>query len=58
MKYTIFEASGGVGQQLLEQAVADLALIKDTVRDSGLDWTTIRPNGLTDQPLTGTYRTA
>ena len=30
----------------------------DLVRDSGLDWTIIRPPRLTDQPLTGAYRTA
>jgi len=37
---------------------ADLALMEDTLRDSGLDWTAIRPPRLTDGPVTGTYRTA
>jgi putative NADH-flavin reductase len=37
---------------------ADLALMEDIVRDSGLDWTISRPPRLTDKPLTGTYRTA
>jgi putative NADH-flavin reductase len=37
---------------------ADLALMEDVVRDSGLDWTVIRPPRLTNKALTGTYRTA
>lgn len=37
---------------------ADLALMEDVLRDSGLDWTTVRPPRLTDKPRTGTYRTA
>jgi putative NADH-flavin reductase len=36
----------------------DLALMEDILRDSGLDWTVVRPPRLTDRPLTGTYRTA
>jgi hypothetical protein len=37
---------------------ADLALMEDSLRDSGLDWTVVRPPQLTDKPLTGRYRTA
>jgi putative NADH-flavin reductase len=37
---------------------ADLARMEDVLRDSGLDWTVVRPPRLTDKPLTGTYRTA
>lgn len=37
---------------------ADLALMEDILRDSGLDWTISRPPKLTDKPLTGVYRTA
>src|ERR1700743_1004972 len=37
---------------------ADLVLVEDIVRDSGLDWTIMRPPKLTNRPLTGTYRTA
>jgi putative NADH-flavin reductase len=37
---------------------ADLALMEDILRDSGLDWTVVRPPRLTDKPLTGAYRTA
>jgi putative NADH-flavin reductase len=42
----------------LRQHYADLARMEDILRDSGLDWTIVRPPGLTDKPLTGTYRTA
>jgi putative NADH-flavin reductase len=38
--------------------IADLAVMEDTVRDSRLDWTIVRPPQLSDKPLTGTYRTA
>jgi putative NADH-flavin reductase len=37
---------------------ADLAQMEDTLRDSGLDWTVVRPPRLTSKPLTGRYRTA
>ena len=37
---------------------ADLALMEDVLRDSGLDWTVVRPPRLTNRPLTGSYRTA
>jgi putative NADH-flavin reductase len=36
----------------------DLALAEDIVRESGLDWTIVRPPRLTDKPTTGRYRTA
>jgi len=37
---------------------ADLALMEDVLRDSGLDWTVVRPPRLTDKPLTNSYRVA
>jgi putative NADH-flavin reductase len=37
---------------------ADLALMEDLLRDSGLDWTVVRPPRLTDKPLSSSYRTA
>ena len=37
---------------------ADLAAMEDVLRDSGLDWTAMRPPRLTDKPGTGAYRTA
>jgi putative NADH-flavin reductase len=57
---------GFVMRHLLSPAVkvvlgshyADLALAEEILRDSGLDWTVVRPPGLTDKPLTSTYRTA
>lgn len=42
----------------LHRPYADLALMEDIVRDSGLDWTVIRPPRLTNKQLTGSYRTA
>jgi hypothetical protein len=32
--------------------------MEDVLRDSGLDWTAMRPPRLKDKPLTGKYRTA
>src|SRR5713101_9222679 len=43
---------------VLRKHYADLALMEDALRDSGLDWTVVRPPRLTNKPLTGTYRTA
>lgn len=43
---------------VLREHYADLALMEDTLRDSGLDWTIVRPPRLTDGPLIGSYRTA
>jgi putative NADH-flavin reductase len=37
---------------------ADLALMEDAVRESGLDWTIVRPPRLVNGRRTGTYRTA
>ena len=42
----------------LRKHFADLALMEDVLRDSGLDWTVVRPPRLTDKPVTGSYRTA
>jgi putative NADH-flavin reductase len=42
----------------LRDVYADLALMEDVLRDSGLDWTVVRPPRLTDGPMTGAYRTA
>ena len=42
----------------LRKHYADLALMEDVLRDSGLDWTVVRPPRLTDKPVTGAYRTA
>jgi putative NADH-flavin reductase len=42
----------------LRKHYADLAQMEDVLRDSGLDWTIVRPPRLTDKPMTGHYRTA
>jgi putative NADH-flavin reductase len=42
----------------LRKHYADLAQMEDVLRDSGLDWTIVRPPRLTDKPMTGRYRTA
>ena len=36
----------------------DLALMEAVLRESGLDWTVVRPPRLTNKPLRGVYRTA
>jgi len=43
---------------VLRKHYADLALMEDILRDSGLNWTVMRPPRLTDKPLTRTYRSA
>src|SRR5919202_241592 len=49
---------GPLVKAALRKHYADLALMEDILRDSGLDWTIVRPPRLTNGPLTGTYRTA
>jgi putative NADH-flavin reductase len=49
---------GPMVKAALRAPYADLALMEDVLRDSGLDWTIVRPPRLTDKPLTGVYRTA
>lgn len=49
---------GPLTKTALRGHYADLALMEDVLRDSGLDWTAVRPPRLTDKPLTGRYRTA
>jgi putative NADH-flavin reductase len=47
-----------VAKAVFRQSYADKALMEDILRDSGLDWSVVRPPRLTDGPLTGAYRTA
>ncbi len=47
-----------LGKAALRTHYADLARMEDVLRESGLDWTIVRPPRLTDKPLTGIYRTA
>lgn len=41
---------------VLKKAVADKEEQEKIIRQSGLDWTIVRPGGLTDEPATGRYR--
>jgi uncharacterized protein YbjT (DUF2867 family) len=43
---------------LFGKAYDDLARMEDVLRESGLDWTILRPPQLTGKPLTGRYSTA
>ena len=43
---------------LFGKVYAGLALTEDVLRESGLDWTVLRPLQLTGKPLTGNYRMA
>jgi putative NADH-flavin reductase len=43
---------------MIPKHYADLALMEDILRDSGLAWTAIRPPRLTNRPVTGAYRMA
>jgi uncharacterized protein YbjT (DUF2867 family) len=47
-----------IAKTLFGKVYDDLALMEDILRESGLDWTVLRPPQLTDKPLTGHYRTA
>jgi putative NADH-flavin reductase len=42
----------------LRHVCADMRQAEDAVRGSGLDWTIMRPPGLTSKPASGKYRTA
>jgi hypothetical protein len=42
----------------LSKHYADVALMEDNLRSSGLDWTSVQLPLLTDKPPTGTYRMA
>ncbi|GLY64260.1 NADH-flavin reductase [Amycolatopsis taiwanensis] len=44
--------------KVLEHTAADKRRMEEIVRASGLEWTIVRPARLTDQPASGTYRTA
>jgi uncharacterized protein YbjT (DUF2867 family) len=47
-----------VALTLFGKVYDDLVLMEDLLRDSGLDWTALRPPKLNDKPMTGTYRIA
>ncbi|MBC8071435.1 MAG: SDR family oxidoreductase [Deltaproteobacteria bacterium] len=43
---------------VLREHYRDLACMEDVLRDSGLDWTAVRPPQLDDRPCSGEYRFA
>ena len=43
-------------QLTLKKIMAAKEVQEQLIRDSGLDWTIVRPGGLTDGPATGAYR--
>lgn len=47
-----------IAKTLFGKVYDDLARMEDILRDSGLDWTLLRPPQLTGKPLTGRYRIA
>ena len=47
-----------IAKTMFGKVYDDLARMEDNLRDSGLDWTILRPPQLTGKPLTGRYRTA
>ena len=47
-----------IAKPLFGKVYQDLAQMEDILRESGLDWTILRPPQLTGKPLTGHYRTA
>jgi len=46
-----------MGRLFLKHVFADFVAMEEIVRASGLDWTIVRPPGLSDKPATGQYRT-
>ncbi len=47
-----------IARTAFHEHYVDLGITEDLVRDSGLDWTIVRPPRLTNGPITGSYRTA
>ncbi|MEU0874689.1 NAD(P)H-binding protein [Nocardia brasiliensis] len=45
-----------MAKTLMRELYGDMRLMETIVRDSGLDWTFVRPARLTDAPPTGTCR--
>src|SRR5205823_9526282 len=45
-----------LGRLLFPGIVADASAMEQVFEESGLDWTIVRPPGLTDKPYTGRYR--
>jgi putative NADH-flavin reductase len=54
MRYLVKPLARGT---LLRHVAADMRGAEEQVRESGLDWTIVRPPRLTSAPASGTYRT-
>jgi putative NADH-flavin reductase len=54
MRYLVKPLARGT---LLRHVAADMRGAEEQVRESGLDWTIVRPPRLTSDPASGTYRT-
>lgn len=55
-KDAIFPPAHLIGRLFFPGVVKDLSAMEQVIRDSGLDWTLVRPPQLTDGPYTGKYR--
>jgi putative NADH-flavin reductase len=55
MRYLVKPLARGT---LLRHVAADMRGAEEQIRESGLDWTIVRPPRLTSDPASGTYRTA
>lgn len=54
--WSALSASGKmVYRTILRNAKKDHEAQEKLVKDSGLDWTIVRPSGLTDDPVSGSY---
>jgi putative NADH-flavin reductase len=51
-------AAKPIVQRALRHRFADLLTMEETIRNTDLNWTVVRPPRLTDGPLTRNYRTA
>src|SRR5215472_997980 len=56
--FTMRHVGVRIAKALFGKVYDDLAAMENILRGSGLNWTILRPPGLTDKPLTGHYRTA
>ncbi|WP_433272223.1 NAD(P)-dependent oxidoreductase [Actinosynnema sp. CS-041913] len=45
-----------IARTLMKELYSDMRLMEDIMRDSPLDWTSVRPGRIADEPPTGVYR--
>lgn len=56
--FFVHHVLGRLARYVLREHYADVALMEDILRDSGLDWTSVQVPLLTDRPPRGSHRTA